>query len=517
MGVGSFLEVYTTIFGWLLYDNVWSVLSETGIAYIPFFTVVIKNFAEPYKSQEAKDAASVSQRRMELDIISMFIVVIMVVSPYMNLTLGSQTYNNACTGAAVSGGTTGTTYDSSFTTTALGGSVAKVPVWWYMVMNLSGAVGDSVIAGINCSVKVRQVKYEINNLEISDQGLKDDLSRFHNECYLEAMSTVAEDPNAAEASFTAGAFDEEDREWLGSKFFTSNTSFYAAIRAKTPVSGFAFNATRDKEYDPSVSTPANGRPTCKDWWENSTNGLLKRLYAEVPVSKNAQLTAFGALFGNTLAKERENAIKTVLLNSSVATSSLERMQLEGLNAAEGGIMNGGFIRTAGKTTVGAVTTGVAWAFMTTSLITMQNVIPNIQALSLMTIYFLLPIILVMAGYNWGTVITATFAIFALRFLTVIFAVLFFLEEKMVKALDVSNNTLSNFANPTTQIGNNVLDITIVMMWVIMPAAWLGMLAWAGIKVGSGVSTGASSAQDAGNKGAQGASSLASKGASKLGK
>jgi len=505
MGVGSFLEVYTTVFGWLLYDNVWSILSETGLAYIPFFTVVIKNFAEPYKSQEAKDAASVSQRRMELDIISMFIVVIIVVSPYMNLSLGSQSYKNACSAApAVVGGATGTTYDTSFTTTALGGSVAKVPIWWYMVMNLSGAINDSVIAGINCSVNVRQVKYEINNLQISDQGLKDDLSRFHQECYLETLATVAEDPNTWQNTFNAGSYDVDDREWVGSKFFIANSALYASIRAKKPVTGFAFDASRDNEYDTTVATPANGRPTCKEWWSNSSNGLLKRLNDEVPASKNAELGAFGALFGNSLAKERENAVKTVLLNSSVATDSMDRMVLNGLDVAS----NPGVLVPLGKRALAGATAIVAWGFVETSLIAIQNILPTLQVLIIMTTYFLFPFILVMAGYEWGAIITATFTIFGIKFLTTIYAVLLFLDSKMYSAINKpSLNAIVNSADTMT-LGRLYADISIAMMWVIMPAAWLGMIGWAGVKLGSGVTSGANDAKSTADRGTQGASGTA---------
>ena len=504
MGVGSYLEVYTMLFGWLLYDNVWSILSETGIAYIPFFVVVIKNFAEPYKSQEAKDAASVSQRRMELDIIAMFIVIIIAVVPSMNLSVGAQSYKEACsTAPVVSGGATGTTYDTTFTTVALGGSVAQVPIWWYMVMNLSGAINDSVIAGMSCSVNIRQVQYEINNIQITDQGLKDDLARFQNECYLESLATFAEDPNSWQATFNAGTYDVDDMEWIGSKFFQDNVAFYAATRAVTPVTNFAFNATRDNEYDASVATPANGRPTCKNWWTDSTNGLLVRLNTQVPASKNASLGAFGALFGNSLAKERENALKTVLLNSSVTIDGLERMTLAGLESRDSGGYTATvdrFIGTTGKTVVGGVTTGVAWAFVATTLITIQNMMPNLQALILMTIYFLLPFIMVMSGYSWGMVITATFVVFSLKFLTTIYAVLILLETMLFGA--VNQFSLNNISNSlaTSSIGGGVIDLSVAAMWIIMPAMWIGMLAWAGIKAGSAISSGGGEAKKTGDKG-----------------
>lgn len=517
MGVGSFLEVYTTLFGWLLYDNVWSVLSDTGLAYIPFFTVIIRNFSEPYMSQEAKDAASVSQRRMELDIIAMFVAVIIVVSPWMNLTLGSQTYTEACSASpAVTGGATGTTYDTIFTTTALGGSVAKVPIWWYMVMNLSGAINDSVIAGINCTVDVRQVQYEVNNTKIKDKSLKDDLSKFHNECYLEGLAKIAENPSAAETSFNAGTFDDDDRDWIGSKFFTNTAGYYDSIRATSPVDGFAYNATRDIEYDSTVATPTNGRPTCKDWWTTATTGLNARLNNEIPAAKNASLTQFGALIGNTLAETREDALKTVLLNSSVTVDSLDRMALQGLNS-EG---SNEIIRGA-KAGVKHVTAGVtgafAWFISETTLITIQNLMPTMQALILMTIYFLLPFVLVMGGYKWEVIITATFVIFGIRFLTTIFAVLLYIGNNLFGAINqFSPNALVNSIE-TKSVGEIYVDLAVFLMWVIMPSLWMGMIGWAGYKSAASVSTGASNAKQTGDQGTRAGGSGAGKIASMKGK
>ena len=90
MSVGSFLELYTALFGWLMYDRIWGVLTETGIAYIPFIGVLVKNFAEPYQSQETKDASTTSIKRMELDIVAMLTVVVLVASPFFDLTVSGQ-------------------------------------------------------------------------------------------------------------------------------------------------------------------------------------------------------------------------------------------------------------------------------------------------------------------------------------------------------------------------------------------------------------------------------------------
>ncbi len=513
MGAGSFLEVYTTVFGWLLYDNVWSVLAETGIAYIPFFTVVIKNFAEPYKSQEAKDAASVSQRRMELDIIAMFIAIIIAVTPSINLPISSQKYKAACTTApAVTGGATGTTFDGAFPTASLGGSVAQIPIWWYMVMNLSGALNDTVIAGMNCAVDIRQVKYEINNIQIQDQGLRDDLGRFHNECYLEALAVVAEDPSKFQTSFNAGAYDSDDREWVGSNFLIADAALYPALRAQSPVANFPYVAARDIEYDPAVGVPTNGRPTCSAWWTDSTNGLEKRLQNEIPASKNATIGAVGTLFGNTLAEEREDAIKTVLLNSDTTVKGIERMRLDGLKSVGQAISSGDLVGGTITNVAGTASTVFAWAFVETALITIKNMAPNLQALILMTIYFLLPFVFVMSSYDWKVIILATFTVFGIRFLTTIFALLTLLDTTLFAAtnkfsLDHISNSLA-----TATIGKGIIDLSIAAMWIIMPGLWLSMIGWAGFKAAASVATGTKEAKSTGDKGTEGTKQVGTKAA-----
>jgi hypothetical protein len=39
MAVDSYLELFTTLFGWRLYNVLWDVLTETGLVYRPASTV----------------------------------------------------------------------------------------------------------------------------------------------------------------------------------------------------------------------------------------------------------------------------------------------------------------------------------------------------------------------------------------------------------------------------------------------------------------------------------------------
>ena len=47
MSVDSYLELFTTLFGWTFYGVLWDVLVATGIVYLPFLGILIDNWREP--------------------------------------------------------------------------------------------------------------------------------------------------------------------------------------------------------------------------------------------------------------------------------------------------------------------------------------------------------------------------------------------------------------------------------------------------------------------------------------
>jgi len=44
MEVGSAIDLYTTLLGWILFDKLWATLAETGVAYLPFLALIVRNF-----------------------------------------------------------------------------------------------------------------------------------------------------------------------------------------------------------------------------------------------------------------------------------------------------------------------------------------------------------------------------------------------------------------------------------------------------------------------------------------
>ena len=52
MSVDSYLELFTSLFGWTFYGILWDVLVSTGIVYLPFLGILIDNWREPAQGGE---------------------------------------------------------------------------------------------------------------------------------------------------------------------------------------------------------------------------------------------------------------------------------------------------------------------------------------------------------------------------------------------------------------------------------------------------------------------------------
>src|SRR5208337_3725150 len=118
LGVQSYPELYTFLMGWHLYDQLWDLLAKTGIAFLPFIGIFIRNTAGPYASQETKDAASTSLRRIELSLIGTLLIIFFAVAPFVPLDPAKVSFTPLCQpngqNKTYHPGDTQTTWDSAF-------------------------------------------------------------------------------------------------------------------------------------------------------------------------------------------------------------------------------------------------------------------------------------------------------------------------------------------------------------------------------------------------------------------
>ena len=488
MSVSSYLELYLAIFGWYMFDQIWVILKETGLAYLPFIGMFLKNIAEPIASQDAKDAASTSLRRIEIDIISMLTVIVLSAQPLLTIDFKGLSYTKACSTASVKAGKTGTAFDASFSTTTLGGGTAKVPLWWYGVLALSGGVNNAIIIKIPCDADLRFIKYSLKNSRVKDPQLRRQVQDFYDDCFVPATAKFYNKND----NYKTSNPDPGDLNWIGSDYLVDN--LYANERSKKPVPGFAFDVNRDKEYDPAITptSPVNGKPTCKQWWTGSGgsagSGLRDSLIGEIDAGVlNDAITGIVKI-ANDIAAATSTA--PVIDKKGVENTALRTLidndggKVKGL----GGLNEYNDASIANVASSFAASAGILLESGTIypKMYLVKMAAPVIQAMILMMVYLFLPFILVFSSYRIGTMIFMSIVIFSIKFWTVLWAISHWLDNNLLTSLQ-PESWYQMFGSDSSTMAGAIINFTTITMYIVMPFFWTSTLAWAGYKVGTGIS------------------------------
>ena len=481
MSVSTYLELYLTLFGWHMYSVFWDIILDTGVAYMPFVGMFLRNIVEPIKSQDAKDASITSLKRIELDIFMMFTVIVLAVQPFMTINYGGLNYTKSCSKVgAVAAGKTGTTYDTRFTKATLGGGTVQTPLWWYAVLSLTGGFNDAAILGIPCSDDIRLMQIKTHNARVKDPHLRRQVQLFYKDCYNSAR-TVFLDDNLA---YPKG-LPEDDLQWLGSSYFLGD--LYKKRRASTEIPGFTYDKTRDLEYDPSIYIPPDGKPTCEQWWTGKGHakkiGLRDALVGQIDTATITELWNYVSthplLKAKTKADVEDTAIKTLISREKVNFNGMRNLSM--YNDAS----------LANTTNAFAASMG---GFMESvsfypKMYMLKTAAPVIQAAILMLIYMLMPFYFVFSSYNIGKMIFMSIIIFSVKFWTVLWAVSHWLDNHLIDA--INPGWFFSVEDAFTQnnfVVKMVINFVVAGLFVVIPLFWSGLLTWAGHRVGNNLTS-----------------------------
>lgn len=508
MAVSSHIEIFLTLFGWIMYDNIWDVIMETGMAYLPFIGLFAKNIAGPVKSQEARDASSTSLRRIEMDLFAMLTVVVLCVQPVLTIKYTGVSFTKACSKTgAVTAGKTGTTYDSTFTKANLGGVDPQIPVWWYAVLAVTGGLNDAIVMAIPCTPDIRTMAVKLDNSRIKDPRLRRQVQQFYRDCYIRALDKHM----SSNASYPKGK-TIDDLYWIGSDFLLKKQ--YKTIQARGKIPGFSYDKNRDLRYDPDVFIPKWGRPTCYQWWTGSGHtgktGLRDALKGQI---ETGLLTDFKKLVAKVTGKPKAE-VENIAIRTLISREDGKFNGYQGLSQYnEHG--TGNTVNSVAAT-VGAFVEATSF-YPTLYLIKIAA--PVIQAVVLMMIYMLMPFYFWFSSYDTGKIVFMSIVVFSVKFWTVLWAVAHWLDNNLIEAIDPGWFEL--FRSSLAEGGQNNIVIKFVIgfvtggLFVVAPLFWSGLLTWAGFRIGSQITGSFDKAMkpvgSAGTKGGQTATNSATAG------
>ncbi|MEW8009344.1 MAG: conjugal transfer protein TraG N-terminal domain-containing protein [Candidatus Thiodiazotropha endolucinida] len=507
MSVDSYLELFTTLFGWAFYGVLWDVLVGTGIVYLPFLGILIDNWREPAEGGEFGTATGLSLRRMEIELFIALLVVVLAGQPAALTPLNASTLSYApppTLDNPTPATATVAAPQSTFGATGFTGSPATVniPAWWYAVLAMTSGLNHAVVEGLPAASDLRTYEQQARLATIEDPRLRQEASDFFSECYVPARSKYqAERLTTPAVTATLGTYGEDDPDWIGSHVYRDTAGFYDTLRPTKQIPGWAYNAARDTEYDPA-SPPAWGKPTCKQWWEDGGIGLRQKLIDEADATSAGFSSLVVAVAPALASEQQEDAVaRTILSNSPPVWSSND------LVANNSG--STGWVGTAENLVKGGLAAGgvvSASAMFSVTMTAVLQGLPMVQALLLLGIYALLPMVVVLSRYSLSMMVVGAMAIFTVKFWSVLWYLAMWVDQNLIQSMYPDVNTfLQIFSNPGEHdVKRMLLNMITTSLYLGLPVLWSGMMAWTGLHIGRSISAAmapiARPAEDAGKQG-----------------
>ncbi|WP_225981477.1 conjugal transfer protein TraG N-terminal domain-containing protein [Paracidovorax avenae] len=307
MQLDSYLELFTTMYGWAFANIMGEIIVGTGLAALPFALIVFNAWREAKENGQGFHGVlglleSVQTRLYTALFVMMVCFATTPITSLHNVNLSyvpTRSLDNSEPQPVSLKSGTRSSYDVAMADAVSGafskaGNLSYVPAWWYAVMGISSGINSAFRAGLSSSSRdIRVIEDMARMATIEDPGLLHDLQRFYSECFIPARSQyLAMDKATISAAGKAilaegSSYGPTDVDWVGSQFFRTEKGFYSTIRSYNPVPGWPIDFARDTDY---IQTPAPegtpeagyqnpdwGRPTCKEWWESGTLGLREKL------------------------------------------------------------------------------------------------------------------------------------------------------------------------------------------------------------------------------------------------
>lgn len=501
------LGVFTLFFGWLMHNQIFAVVAETGLIYLPMLIMLVRHVMESLK--EGKDEGNpawLALKRIEIDGLVMVIVITLCMVPASKINIQTVTYDRStCEDPSFDASNKKTTYDSAFQN--LNGMSARVPVWWGLVSSISSGITGATLRGLPCGTNWGTTVHQINQQKITSPALRSEMTQFLERCF---------QPAIAKASQQGMLTDEADTSWMGSSWLLSTPGLYDTIYTTLSLDNFNINAEPNSSYD----LAEGGRPNCKDWWlgpaadvygDGMNDSLRQRILDNFnPSTWEKMRQAASGRFGLSTGATEDAMLQAVVSQSKPWEVYLtKRGQISDSQFEQDGVGVGSKLAVAGmfKGQLGQAANREA----------IKMVVPMLVNFMLMIIVMLLPLILIFGMYRLDLVFQLSLAIFSLYFFRYLWGVAQWMEDKLWDALSSNSVTVTEqVVNASVVLiparplfaaiaavdaisGNEPSELIYVQnaLYLLVFTLYFGMMTWAGFKIGNLSGMISSSSQAAG--------------------
>lgn len=451
MKTDSYMELALTLFAWDVSNKLATLLVGTGLIFIPVAWLYWKNWSDPARSQEAKAAAPVSLRRMEQDIGLALLVMLLAFLPAISITSSDVIYTPPLEQTEVTSNTVNT--DTSQTLTSI-----RVPVLWWIVIQFSNgfnAIFKSAIHSFDTPQHTRTLVMALDYVQIIDPKLKNELNQFDNHCYSPALDTLENDPNAVQGQQIAGLY------WRGSNYFMQNPDYYTRQLPKDPFI--------PPDWEGQYSHPQNPGPNCAVWWSANDRGLRDKLYDEIQgdIRNESNEGSGGLLKWAVTAKHLIASNPPDLVKDDIVRSFLSRNpRASSLSPGDKGVSDDGIFSM-----LSMIGSWMVYPVVKTTMTALIVALPMIQAMILACIYIALPLAVPFAALRPGVLVFFASAIFSVKFLTGIWALANFIDERLISIMYGGQGIFAG----TGTAPDVLLWIVAIVSYAGLPVVWLWLM------------------------------------------
>ena len=486
MVVDTYLELFTTLYGWMLYNLLYDVLVNTGLVFIPLMFLVVGYWKEASTNSKGVPAAELSVKNILWDTVIIMMVAAIFFVPSIPVAPSQVQYTplspeDSSPGTTVSAAASGTSYDQ--TLGAIATATPRIPMWWLLLHRIAAGINHSIIGSLPSRTDIDVARQQIAAASIQDPKLAHQLPAFISSCFNPARNKFTKylrsDAIPPPGEVLLG--EHGDVDWIGSRVLLGTPGMYAPCH-EVNLCGDTLTAGY-----PIRGLPDGQDTTCNVWWESLRTDLLAQSEPDLwdALRDNAQ-----SLAGVSEAELEDARIQAVLNGYTRSTGQLSGGNIE--YHGEQGVVDtvGGGISHLMKSLFSEYGATVESAKAATKMHVVKLALPMVQALLLMVVYMFLPVFIVFGRFEIGNMVTLSLVVFAIKFLTAIWAIAGWVEFSLYDALYPNGTLLGalvSFGNEEEFVRGRVLSVCTAALWLLMPAVFVYGLTWAGVRGGGEIS------------------------------
>lgn len=493
MIANNYLEIYTLMFAWNLYEAIWDVLVGSGLALLPFIGAVIANFRDNYENGDAQSAI----RQLEINIAGMILVMMLCVIPYRGFTIELETVRydmeipdcNMPANTEGDGDNTGTEYDNTFAD--MNGLDVHKPVAWSMVEFISSALTHSTIKSMSCVNNYEFMLMRIAQIEITDKELRERVRDYHEVCYKKAMERYEVNPIALPVNIS----QVEDIDWIGSRVLLNTVDEYYRHEEAYMTNMDKFNFSRMAAVrDSDAAREAGAHPYCHEVWSGerapgNAAGLRQLLLDHIPVDDAGDILEDWKDWGSQVmtqgvvdeATQEDLILKMVLQAHAANLSSATDIDMSNDFDANKSWWSSAFDKLIAA---GGLFTTIDEFMQANAMRQMMKVAgPMILALVQMVIIMAAPFVMVLGKYKLPTFISVALVYFTFEFINAIWAAAFWFDQRILD-LYISQAGWFDVATNSFLVG-----ATSTLAIILLPTVWMSVMAYAGAGMVRGMGIG----------------------------